>query len=237
MNNIPMVLVPESGFRMGSDDSVENVKPEMVIYLLSYYIDKYEVTNGIYQPCVDAGVCQPPKSSASQTRSAYYDDPQYKDYPVINVDWQMAKNFCEWRGARLPTEAEWEKASRGTDARVYPWGDGMGCSFANYRDGSTLCVGDTSQVGQYENGKSIYGVFDMSGNVLEWVSSLYFSYPYNSLDGREDLSTAGKHILRGGSWQFTADGISAFYRLSVDPSQYAVAGNDVGFRCAREANP
>ncbi len=236
-NNVPMALVPEGAFHMGSDKNDDNAKPEYVIYILAYYIDKYEVTNALYKPCVDAGACQPPKSLGSQTHPNYYGNPEYGNYPVINIDWQMANQFCEWRGARLPTEAEWEKAARGEDARSYPWADGLSCSFANYSDKSTSCIGDTVQVGQYESGKSIYGALDMAGNAFEWVSSLFAPYPYNSLDGREDLTSQGNRVLRGGSWASSGDGISSFYRLSTDPTRYAIAGNDIGFRCARNANP
>jgi len=235
-NNIPMVLVPEGGFLMGSDDQ-ENTSPVYNIYLLGYYIDKYEVTNAMYQPCVGAGACQPPRSSASATHSDYYGNPEFDDYPVINVDWEMAGQFCEWRGARLPTEAEWEKAARGLDARAHPWGEDVSCAFANYADAPALCVGDTVSVGSYIDTKSPYGTFDMAGNVFEWVSSLYMPYPFNSLDGREDPAASGERVLRGGAWTSSLDEVFTFYRYSMDPSRYAVAGNDVGFRCARDATP
>jgi formylglycine-generating enzyme required for sulfatase activity len=236
-NGAPMVLVPAGGFQMGDDHSTENARPAYNIYLLDFYIDKFEVTNVMYKPCVDAGACLLLHSLASETHSNYFGNPEYANFPVVNVDWNMANQFCKWRGARLPTEAEWEKAARGIDARPYPWGQETGCSFANYRDGSALCVGDTLQVGQYQNGKSIYGAYDMAGNVLEWVSSLYMPYPFNALDGREDPNAAGDHVLRGGSWSFTQDGISSFYRLNMDRAQFSLAGNDVGFRCAHDANP
>jgi formylglycine-generating enzyme required for sulfatase activity len=228
--------VPDGSFRMGDDEKFANVKPAYDIYLLAFYIDKFEVTNAMYKRCVDAGVCQPPRSLGSATRPTYYGNLGYDGYPVINVDWQMAGQFCEWRGARLPTEAEWEKAARGTDARFYPWGEGTDCSFANYTDPAMVCMGDTVPVGSYKNSTSVYGTFDMAGNVLEWVSSLSVPYPYNAVDGREDLTAPGKRVLRGGSWASPVDWISTVFRLPMDPDQYEAAGNDVGFRCASDAD-
>jgi formylglycine-generating enzyme required for sulfatase activity len=127
----------------------------------SFCMDVYEVTNALYAACVDAGNCTPPHSTRSSTRSNYYRKSVYMNYPVIYVDWSQAKTYCEWLGARLPTEAEWEKAARGTDERTYPWGEVIDSSFANYNG----AVGDTTEVGKYEKGKSLYGMYDMAGNV------------------------------------------------------------------------
>ncbi len=109
LKGVPMRLVPAGNFTMGSE-RYDNEKPIHEVYLDAYYMDKYEVTNALYKACVDAGVCDPPKNSSSNTRSSYYGNSQYDDYPVIYVDWNMAKTYCEWRGAGLPTEAQWEKA-------------------------------------------------------------------------------------------------------------------------------
>ena len=125
--NVPMRLVRAGDFIMGSEyDYLE--KPVHTIYLNDYYIDKYEVTNGFYELCVNTGACESPKYLGSFTRGYYFGHPGYDNYPVIFVDWNMAKTYCEWRGARLPTEAEWEKAARGTDGRSHPWGT---CSIDN----------------------------------------------------------------------------------------------------------
>jgi formylglycine-generating enzyme required for sulfatase activity len=191
------------------------------IYLDNYYMDIYEVTNAAYKLCVDGGKCDPPSDTNK------YNNSTYAQHPVVYVDWNMARTYCEWRGARLPTEGEWEKAARGTDGRTYPWGEGIDCNKSNY---SYNCAKNTTPVGSYESGKSPYGLYDMAGNVLEWTSSFYKSYPYVYNDGREDLNASGSRALRGGSW----DGIDyvacASNRDRLDPSSVNV---NIGFRCAR----
>jgi formylglycine-generating enzyme required for sulfatase activity len=227
--NVPMRLVPAGEFTMGNDGSDAESQPAHVVVLDAFYIDKYEVTNEMYGACVSADRCRKPKQSGSITRSTYYSNPVFANYPVIYVDWKMAKTYCEWRGAHLPTEAEWEKAARSTDERAYPWGgDKLDCSFANYYG----CVGDTTSVDQYEKGQSAYGVYGMAGNVWEWTSSLFRPYPYSSTDGREDPDASGNRMARGGSWHiFGSEGVNirSDTRLKLDPSYY---GAYVGFRCA-----
>jgi len=232
--NVTMVLIPAGEFTMGSDvtGNAES-RPAHTIYLDAFYIDKYEVTNEMYDACAFAVECRKPKQAGSVTHSTYYSNPVFAKYPVIYVDWKMAKAYCEWRGARLPTEAEWEKAARGTDERIYPWGNTkIDCSFANLPG----CVGDTTAVDQYDTGVSPYGVYGMAGNVLEWTSSLFKLYPYNSEDGRESPDATGKRVARGGSWH-TFGGNSGNARtdsrLELDPAYY---GPYVGIRCAISAN-
>ncbi len=225
---VSMVLIPDGDFTMGSDKGDPDEQPIHSIYLENFYIDKFEITNGLYQACVMDGVCQVPSSTSSSTHLNYYSDPKYGDYPVIYVDWNMAKSYCEWRDSRLPTEAEWEKAARGTDARTYPWGEGIGCNFANF--GGLNCVGDTTAVGSYKDGISFYGVYDMAGNVWEWVSSRYQTYPYNPNDGRESL-TVWDRVFRGGSWRNPAKEIRSSFR-SYERQTYIT--NFIGFRCAKD---
>lgn len=244
-----MVLVPAGEFMMGRNAKDEvtacsenfesdcqlswflDEEPVHQVNIDAFYIDKYEVTNALYRECEKEGVCDPPKLTASNTHPDYYSNPEFDHYPVINVNWNQAKAYCEWSDARLPTEAEWEKAARGTDDRMYPWGDQLDDTFANYH----WHVEDTTAVGSYENGKSPYGVYDMAGNVWEWVNSLHKSYPYDANDGRESTTASGDRVMRGGSWGQDGDNsVSTSYRMAYDANHTNI---DLGFRCAKDANP
>jgi len=227
--NVPMRLVPAGEFTMGSDDTGDvGSRPAQKLYVDAFYIDKFEVTNEMYDACVYAVECRRPQQGGSATRNTYFANPVYAKFPVLYVDWKMANAYCEWRGARLPTEAEWEKAARGTDARLYPWGnDEPDCSLANH----VGCVADTTPVDQHEKGQSPYGVYGMSGNVWEWTSTLFKAYPYRADDGREDPDALGERIARGGSWHVfggNSGNVRADTRLRLDPGYF---GGYVGFRC------
>jgi formylglycine-generating enzyme required for sulfatase activity len=230
---VNMRLVPAGDFIMGSDNDSDTSNQSHTVYLDSFYIDKYEITNALYADCVEAGVCQPPHETRSDFRSSYFGNPEFDNFPVMYVDWYMARTYCEeWRGARLPTEAEWEKAARGTDGRTYPWGEGISCDQANYDgdpDPFNFCTGDTSEVGSYESGQSPYGLYDMAGNLFEWTSSLYKPYPYNATDGREDLTGNGSRVIRGGAWSEGSNDQTVFYRSWIGPD---LSESAIGFRCA-----
>jgi formylglycine-generating enzyme required for sulfatase activity len=171
-HGVTMRLVSGGDFIMGSDSGLADEQHVQTIYLDAFYIDKYEVTNRLYRACVQAGACPPPNRVNSVTHVAYYSRPDFENYPVVYVDWNMARSFCEWRGARLPMEAEWEKAARGPEGRTYPWGEEISCNEANYAG----CQSDTTAVSLW-NWFESYGVHNIAGNVYEWVSSLYMPYP------------------------------------------------------------
>lgn len=206
-------------------------------------------TNKMYALCVSTGICKEPRSKRSQSHSSYYGNSDFDNYPVIYVDWNQAKTYCEWANRRLPTEAEWEKAASWDDKsqtkNVYPWGNSIDCSFANnYYHRPSACVGDTTKVGSYESGQSPYGVYDMAGNVWEWVADWYDANYYVTLgeNARNPQGpTSGKYrVLRGGSWYYDLPGISigggipSADRSRIDP-WYATSAT--GFRCAMSANP
>ena len=227
--DVSMVLVSAGEFTMGSDNGDADEKPVQIVFVRSFYIDKFEVSNTLYKICVEAGVCIPPKDSSSFTRPDYFSNPIYADYPVIHVDWYMSNSYCEWRTARLPTEVEWEKAAHGVDDSPYPWGNEINCNFSNYYG----CVGDTQRAGSYEIEKNLFGIYDMVGNVSEWVSTAYRNYPYAN-DGRENPNTLDLRVRRGGSWDNYAYSVRVTYRDKSSPSSESAY---LGFRCAKDATP
>lgn len=238
---VPMMLVPAGEFIMGTNDHrYWESGPQHQVYLDAFYMDKYEVTNGFYKICVDAGKCAEPKEISSRTRPSYYGDSAFDNYPVIYVDWYQAKAYCEWRDARLPTEAEWEKAARGTDGRTYPWGEEIDCTKANYWGKAGGCVGDTTLVGIYEDGKSSYGIHDLGGNVWEWVADWFGSDYQNSPSSNPRGPDSGSiRVLRGSSWGgstdvFIGNQVNSALRLAYDPTHVS---DLVGIRCAKNANP
>ncbi|MBI9046198.1 MAG: SUMF1/EgtB/PvdO family nonheme iron enzyme [Anaerolineaceae bacterium] len=244
------IFIEAGEFIMGSIDKEAKIYieggraypevPQHTVYLDSYWIDKYEVTNGQYALCVDDGVCKPPNYTRSYTREFYFGNPEYDNYPILYIDWFMAGEYCEWAGRRLPTEAEWEKAARGTDGRKYPWGNDpitddkanfcdIDCpkthANENYNDGYP----DTAPVGSFPAGASPYGVMDMSGNAWEWTNTIVRPYPYDANDGREIYVTNEERVWRGGTWSNGTWWIRSSVRYRSVPTYWY--GN-LSFRCA-----
>lgn len=221
---VQMVLVKAGDFMMGSDgqyDTQPSDQPVHQVYLDNYYIDVYEVTNALYKKCVDSGSCKLPR--IPKNGANYYNNPDDLNFPVVYVDWYMATDFCKWRDARLPTEAEWEKtASRSYS--VMPW------------DNKLRAVGTASNSPMGEIDISTYGVYDTMYNITEWVSSLLKPYPYSSTDGREDLSASGVRVQRGGNFTKTPYPYDVFPTSRYSNSPTSV-DYKVGFRCARSMTP
>jgi formylglycine-generating enzyme required for sulfatase activity/Tfp pilus assembly protein PilF len=239
-----MVYVPGGDFWMGTEESNPeanpNEKPQRLMALDAFWIDRTEVTNAQYERCVKDEGCSPPSETTAHIYGDYYGEPAYDDYPVIHVNWEQANAYCAWSGKRLPTEAEWEKAARGTDKRIYPWGNEFDGSLANFCD--ARCPFDhkdnawddgyasTAPVGSYEGGASPYGAWDMAGNVHEWTTSLDRPYPYNPTDGREDPDAPGPRVVRGGSFGAGWPGVRTASKEVRPPAHVGV---DVGFRCVQ----
>jgi serine/threonine-protein kinase len=238
MDGMLMVYVPGGEFEMGSLDGQPDEAPVHVVELDGFWVDSTEVTNGQYERCVAAGSCQPPAALNSRTREAYYGAEEYRDYPVIKVNWHDARQYCAWAGVRLPTEAEWEYAARWTDGRAFPWGDTEpDCDRANYWGSQGVCVGDTTPVGAYLTGRSWCGAYDMGGNVWEWLEDVYAEYsPERQLNPRGALS--GRYrVMRGGSWTNDEASMRCANR-DRDPAQTPYVDDrgfySLGFRCARD---
>lgn len=223
------VFVPGGTFVMGAASG--DASPEHSVTLSAYQMDRYEVTNARYEACVDSGCCLPPTYDGSYTgRQPYFGNVDYADYPVIFVTWEMARQYCEGQGKRLPTEAEWEFAARGDDGRVYPWGsDPPTSGMAQYdmpRDG------DTAEVGAHIVGGSAFGLQDMAGNVWEWTADWFDADYYLSSPQTDPLGpdTGVAKVVRGGSFASENTKLYAFYRAAHLPSE---SFSTVGFRCAR----
>jgi len=228
-----MVYVPAGEFAMGSDSGNNDERPVHTVHLDSFWIDQTEITNKMYSLCVSAGACEAPKQFNSYYQSSYYGNNEFENYPVIYVDWYMAQTYCTWAERRLPTEAEWEKAARGPANYTYPWGEGLDCDKVN----AAGCKRDTTPVGEYEIGKSPYGVYDMAGNVMEWVADWYSNTYYES-SPRENPSgplSGEYHVLRGGSWTSIENSLRSSYRLALTPN--TTNFYLIGFRCAKSASP
>ncbi len=239
-----MVYVPEGNFIMGTsiDDSLSDCvkiathsiycgevgladeNPPHEVYLDAFWIDQTEVSNAQYQACVNAGNCKP--------KANYYLGLNSPDLPVVGVDWFQSQTYCMWVGRMLPTEAQWEKAARGEDGRIFPWGNEIDRTRANYG----RYKGSTTNVNLYSPGASPYGVLNMAGNVAEWVTDIYLSNYYNLQDVWENPTgpqDGFQYVIKGGNWDNDKYDLHSADRGGSDPM---ATRETLGFRCVLPNN-
>jgi sulfatase modifying factor 1 len=223
----PMVLIPLGEFTMGSDKGDDDEEPVHRVFLDSFYIDKFEVTNGRYAKFVEAIQSEPPWGFDDKDTPVLH-----ADQPVRWVNWMDAMGYCLWAGKRLPSEAEWEKAARGVDGRVYPWGNELPTpshAVFGLKEGADT----VSTIGNRDKGKSPYGVHDMAGNLYEWTTDWYDDQFYSknpAINPRGPTEGTAK-VQRGGSYTNTPYRLRATFRTKGDPTEH---DPNVGFRCAQD---
>jgi formylglycine-generating enzyme required for sulfatase activity len=237
-DNMVQVYIPAGEFSMGLDGGNDNEKPMHTVYLDEYWIDQTEVTNAQYALCVAAGDCEKPMDLELQPSSLFIDK-KLADHPVVFVDWNQAKAYCTWAERRLPTEAEWERAARGTDGRIYPWGVDFDGTKVNYCDvncwgswkdsSNNDGYGTTSPVGSFPDGASPYGALDMAGNAYEWVLDWFSLYTSEYQNNPIGPVSGNEHVLRGGSWGDDRHHLRTVIRTD-EPSDFR--RDFIGFRCA-----
>jgi formylglycine-generating enzyme required for sulfatase activity len=222
----PAAVIPTGTFIMGDDEE----SPRREIFVDAFYLDRYEVTVARYAAFMkDTGNLKPPDEWET------VDLKNGGDLPVVGVNWQDASGYCQWAGKRLPTEAEWEKAARGNDERKYPWGNDpptaerarYGKPYENpvYRDG-------VARVGSHANDRSPFGIFDLAGNVTEWVADWFSeSFPEGDVRNPKGPDSGSGKVLRGASWYEPAERLGVTKRWHANPS---TRNDGIGFRCARD---
>jgi len=222
-----MVTIPAGPFIMGYDGGMDDETPPHDVDLPEYQIDMFEVTNVQFAAFVEGAGYQTESEQAGSNRIWRDEWGDGEDnHPVVRVSWNDAIAYCEWVGKRLPSEAEWEKAARGTDGFAYPWGDTYEPANANGRDSG---LRSTVSVGSYGGGASPYGVFDVAGNVREWSADPgYFPYPGNTIPSA--YYGGELRVLRGGGWFDDAPDLRTTRRNPTSPT---AANWDIGFRCAK----
>ena len=219
--------------------------PQREIDLSAFYIDLYEVTNALFDRCVEDGDCRAvdlsscklydPKTSSWGKGSQGHSKLRAADHPVACVAWTDARDYCEWAGRRLPTEAEWEKAARGPDDQEFPWGNDWRPDALNWGElagfGSIDGHETSSPVGAFPQNISPYGAFDMAGNVWEWTADWRGDLYYRRSPSRDPVNDVADpdKIIRGGSWSFAGNGARTSYRY-FEP--LTTRDDAIGFRCA-----
>jgi eukaryotic-like serine/threonine-protein kinase len=226
-----MVYVPEGDFIMGSNDAGTDEKPQHNVFLIEYWIDQTEVTNEMYEKCQKDRACRNPGTSQRASK--------YDDYPVASINWIDAKSYCTWADARLPTEAQWEKAARGTDGRSYPWGNELDPAkyYLPPKPGDFAFI--HKPVGSYPEGISPYGALDMTGSVFEWVNDMYSATYYINSPSANPIGAADledSHFYRGGD--YVGYDLRVFSRAIPAnlPEAAWLKYVNVGFRCAMDVD-
>ena len=250
IDGMPLVYVPAGNVRMGGLDIHADDRDELPAHdvsLNAFWIDKLEVTNAMYMLCVQSNNCTSPLDWATNSRPSYFNNEEFKDYPVVHITWDQATIFCDWANRRLPTEAEWERAARGDDFRNFPWGDEPPSElYANFN----RLVDETSRVGSYNAGASPFGALDMAGNIWEWVADLYgVEYykisPEHNPAGPES-NTTSLRVIRGGSYQDNSANLRVSKRGAAlgpnseapynTPNREGEHSSKIGFRCVSDDN-
>lgn len=234
-----MILIPAGAYEMGSRKSLLELNPTEIfqsdrhmlgpedpaheVVLKAFFIDRFEATNKEYREFIE-------KTGARTPRYMKDDEFNKPAQPVVGINWQEAADYCKWKGKRLPTEAEWEKAGRGQGPVKYPWGneppDETRLNFDNK-------VGKTTQVGSYDKGKSAYGVHDLSGNVAEWVYDWHFPeyYLFSPKENPQGPERGTYKVIRGGNWRSNGEDVRLTYRNATTPK---IRSNSVGVRCVKD---
>jgi formylglycine-generating enzyme required for sulfatase activity len=229
-----MATVPEGYFWMGVDGTIglEDERPRHRVWLDAYAMDRYEVATARYAAFL---------SATGRTPPLFWDQVDlavHGDRPVVGVDWEDADAYCRWTGKRLPTEAEWEKAARGTDERRYPWGSqSPTAELANFALGARFSYSQVLMpVGAYERGRSPYGIYDLAGNVWEWVQDWYGGDYYERSPERNPTGPEQGQfkVLRGGSWSELPKYLLTYGRFKLPP---ATRNSYIGFRCVKPGGP
>jgi formylglycine-generating enzyme required for sulfatase activity len=223
-----MVVVPAGEFMMGSPTGDSDEQPAHKVHVDAFSMDKYEVTVGQYAAFLQAKGIDPPSDWKTMNQ------PAHQKRPIANVDSTDAAAYCQWAGKRLPTEAEWEMAARGTDGRLYPWGNDPPTPLhANFGKTDWNNHGVLAPIGSFEEGKSPYGIYDMAGNVWEWVSDWY-DYNYYKISPSQNPtgpSSGGTKVIRGGSWYSNPRAMRSANRSLISPTDQGLNG----FRCAKNS--